>query len=315
MGSSEYTTSSETQLWLAALVGCVGGVLYRDQHEGSRPDAVVMVGGAVALRVEEKYAEHQLDKAVTELTAKMPAESRALLPSGTSGFPGMAVSVSQCRLMHVEFSGGSWRSVHVRTYNLGDMDDRVSFLVAVFQIARWMVGITGPASGASAPGLPPGVRQRTRNGHWVTWCAEGLLKRFSRIVGGDQLQRIASVYSAKMDYIERGRRVNGRSVCIWTVGVPIRGMNPRASSERVMHDVHAALQELHSAGWAHCDVCVDNVFWVQSVGRFVLGDLEFVTPASESPPRVRRCPENRLGTALELDAWQLEGFSEELVSL
>jgi serine/threonine protein kinase len=50
-----------------------------------------------------------------------------------------------------------------------------------------------------------------------------------------------------------------------------------------MKQVSKGLEELHAIGFAHCDVCIANVF-IDFNGIVFLDDLEYLTPINDPPP-------------------------------
>ena len=314
--SSEYGVVSVTDLWLLVLSHTALAVMYRDQHDpssttGTRPDAVLIVAGALVLRVEEKAHDEALQVAIEELTSKLPPSSSVLVPRGCSSVPAFAVTRSHTVLvgLHYNATEHRWSSTEEARYFTQNERDRVRLVEAVFKLARWMRGVSGPYG--AGPSLPPGVAVQTPNGHSVIWEKDGIRKVYKTADPGRQA-RIRMVYGASLPHVERGMCRNGRTVVIQSVGVPLDRKSPPPEADVVARDVAAALEELHSLGLAHCDVRRENVFFVSdSAGaRYVLGDLEYLTPVDEPAPDVRLmwgpC------TALERDRQQFDDLRGRL---
>lgn len=92
-----------------------------------------------------------------------------------------------------------------------------------------------------------------------------------------QLNIIGAIYDLKLQNVEHGR-VNCSSVTITRVGYQLNdAMRARhLSREKVYEQVKTAVQQLHEHGYAHCDICVDNIFVdsEEDGGNVFLGDLE-----------------------------------------
>ena len=82
----------------------------------------------------------------------------------------------------------------------------------------------------------------------------------------------------------------------------------------VYHQVSLGIQQLHFNGFAHCDICLDNIFVdsIEEGGHIFIGDLEYCRLKDELPPKNIRRSDCRARTAEELDNFQLEIFKEEL---
>jgi len=109
--------------------------------------------------------------------------------------------------------------------------------------------------------LIPNVRIATRNKHHVTWVANGLLKHFHRI-RQPVLDRIRVVYSRSPQFIEQGEVLDRKSIRIVSIGSKLSDALSlrKISADEVLRNVRSGLDNLHALGFAHCDVCVDNVF-------------------------------------------------------
>jgi len=93
----------------------------------------------------------------------------------------------------------------------------------------------------------------------------------------------------------------------------VRHMDVRA----VFDQVKFGIEQLHANGYAHCDVCVDNIFVdsQEDGGAVFLGDLEYCRGIAEEAPTDIQRADSRANTAGELDLIQLEKLKDELASI
>lgn len=330
VGCSEVSVVSLDSNWLGVIQTCVeGAVCLRDQHDASskgslRPDATITVRGAIGLRAESKYGVTGINAAKGELADKMDRKSLRLFPKHQSHIIGVASTEIAISVYFIYWSEKDNRfSTHeLRTFNVNDRNDRVMFIVMIFKISRWLSAITEPNAFFH---LYPSVRTKTRNDHYVTLLVDGLMKEFNKKVPLARLQRMQEIVEADLDHVEYGERLSDRVFLIKTVGEMLRvylsRFTPGAQKDRakneVMDAVRIGLEKIHEKGFAHCDICVDNVFFDEAKGIF-LGDLEYLTPLDNPPPkmhhrlqRVSKIPD----TARQLDEFELEQFAIDLRGL
>jgi hypothetical protein len=202
----------------------------------------------------------------------------------------------------------TYSSALLKRYKVTELEDRRAFILDVFKLACWM--LTVRSSGCMAH-LIPGVRTQTPNGHFITWSRAGLFKEFKRgaVPNMDLIRR---VYQADLPNVERGI-ANCTSVTITSIGTKLTDAlrsGAVTSKNDVVHQVRAAVEQVHSVGVAHCDICVENLFVLDS-GVIILGDLEYCTDLESARlPEVRRMYTNQESgqaptSARELDANQL----------
>jgi serine/threonine protein kinase len=84
----------------------------------------------------------------------------------------------------------------------------------------------------------------------------------------------------------------------------------------VCDQVLDGINQLHAHKYAHCDICVDNV-WVDrdGSGKVFIGDLEYCRGLDETPPLGIKRGDTRATTAGQLDMFQYQKFVEELAAL
>lgn len=85
----------------------------------------------------------------------------------------------------------------------------------------------------------------------------------------------------------------------------------------VIGQIKAGIDQLHANGYAHCDVCVDNIFVdsQEDGGAVFLGDLEYCRRKDDKPPVDIRRADPNANTAEELDFLQFEKLKDELASI
>jgi len=185
-----------------------------------------------------------------------------------------------------------------------------------------MVTVKGPNASFH---MTPGIRQRTPNGHHVTWTNEGILKEYNHhrndIAQRMHLMNLVYTHQPPLAHVEYGRAFPETKNCMITrIGNRLQTavMRGQVTREQVFHGVAQALHELHSIGLAHCDVSVNNVY-VDDDGTVFLDDLEYLTPIDRAPPHITRLPFGvdpaLVVTALLLDELQLQRFRLDIERL
>lgn len=190
---------------------------------------------------------------------------------------------------------------------------RVDFIVTIFKLAIWIVSQTRPNGHYH---LVTGVRTKTSNGHHVTLTNRGLLKEFyHKSCDRIPFKLMRVVYEAKLPNVEQGT-VNHVSVTITRVGHRLCDAIAfyELPASEALRQVQMAVEQLHSIGIAHCDICVSNVF-VDFDGCIYLGDLEYCRLKDEPAPVGLARSDSRATTAEQLDHLQLEMLQEEIVRL
>jgi hypothetical protein len=185
---------------------------------------------------------------------------------------------------------------------------------------RWVVSIRGPTADFH---LVPGNRKSTPNGHHVTYTVDAsgracVLKEFN-LKANIPLQHMATVFQAKIPNVQWGRVTDTRAKTVELIRVGFtlkQAVRDRLISvDGAIQNIRDALDQLHSIGFAHCDVKMDNVF-VDRQAPYVafLDDLEFLRPVNDPPPKSIRIPTGcHPRTALELDEAQFTRFCSEVI--
>jgi len=323
VGDTETTVTSLNQAWLGILQLLGGVTVYQNAHHSSsskaglRPDSTCMRNDILVLKEEAKDTVSKLDMAQTELHSKMHSEAFKCFPSGQLSIPGLTTCPTRVKLFSVEYDArsSSYSCRPTKTYEVQSKDARVAFIVDVFKLLKWIIGIAIPNAHMH---LVPGVRIKTGNNHCVTWTKSGLLKEFHRLsLDRIPFNLIRKVYDANLPCVEKGF-VNCSSITITSVGILLeRAMQDRPTvitRTEVLRQIRTALDGMHSIDIAHCDVCRENIF-VLDDNEIILGDLEYCRNVSDIAPDVRRRYDKELGhprNAKELDEQQFLKLSEKL---
>ena len=152
----------------------------------------------------------------------------------------------------------------------------------------------------------------------MTLQSDGIVKEFyhnnARPIAMNIIKTI--IYEAKLPNVENGL-TNSKSITITTVGrklqdaIRLLGLDKR----EVLTQAQLAVKHLHDIGYAHCDICVDNIFVTVNDNVVFLGDLEYCQLKQNPPPSGIRRGDPSASTAEELDMIQLERFRDELALL
>ena len=282
VGESEATVTGLDGNWLALLQDVLHATILRDQHDPSsktalRPDATLLIEEAVFCKVESKARAQDLR--VEELTGKFFQGATRVFPRGSMSVLGILTSPSSCRMFKITFDAvtRSFQAVPLAQYTVGLLPDRVRFITDIVKLCRWFITIDGPNRGFH---LRPNVRTATPNGHHITWTASGLLKQYradaERLPA--MLLNITAVYQLRLANVEWGAVLPNKDVLITRVGVTLRTaiLSELVSRQQAIAGVRAGLDQLHNAGWAHCDLHLDNVFVSMDDNSVFLNDLEYL---------------------------------------
>lgn len=281
VGTSETAVTAVDNHWLGVLQDVLHAVIYRDQRGPSsrarlRPDGTVVINGAVVLIVESKVLATDLDP--EDLTRKLFPEAARVFPKQSQSTVGVLMSPTHAYLYELKLVTGPFQAVQLAAYTVSNIADRLRFITDIVKLCRWFITVVGPNSSFH---LLPNIRTPTPNGHFVTWTADGLIKEYTRPIRDGMLDNIAAVYALQLENVEWGAMLNDCTVNISRVGVELRHalQTGLITQQQAMDGVRAALNQLHEAGWAHCDVHTGNVF-VTSDGVVFLDDLEYLTPTN-----------------------------------
>ena len=134
----------------------------------------------------------------------------------------------------------------------------------------------------------------------MTWVKDGICKEFSasRVVS---LETLNAIYNHKLPNIEHGH-ISGKSITITRIGITLQTAlrTSRLDKNSAFEQVKHAVEQLHSIGYAHCDICIDNIFVDDNDNDNVvfLGDLEYCCPKDSPAPTGLRRSSERTQTAV-----------------
>jgi hypothetical protein len=290
---SETAVCSSDQLWITMITNCIPGVsALLNQHDPSsrvrqRPDTSLMFNGALVLKAEAKWLESDMSTALDELTSKFFPGAASCFPLGGTSTIGVTTCSTMASLFVISWVGNQFSCVLHSSYAIQtSMNDRVRFIVDLVKVMRWIATVEAPTRKFH---LVPSVRLRTRNGHFVTWQARGILKELHN-PNKFAISRILKVYAAHLPHVEWGEAVVGMSNAILVTRVGFKLVDAIAAGKIQRNDaidhVRLGLHELHHFGYSHCDVVIDNVFVNDGVA--FLDDLEYLTPNRSKAPQTAR---------------------------
>jgi hypothetical protein len=330
-GNSEMSVMALDGLWIFIIENWTSVSVFRDQSHASsvfrtRTDATLTKNGAVVLKHEAKATANELDAADNELVDKLFSAAFSQFPMGSNEIVGITTCATETRIHRLFYDTKSekFRLERYQAYPMNSLEGRVSFLIDIAKICRWIAGITGPISGFH---LMFNIRTKTSNDHHVTWCQGGILKEFKHFSnyngeGGNisdvTIGYINHIHSLNLKNVEWGHPVSGnnRAIMMTRIGRRIEDAIriKKVSKDNIYNGVVEGLTQLRDIGFAHCDISINNVF-VDENGVF-LGDLEYLTPLNSPPPHLTRISANSIvSTAQELDILQLKTFALELQRL
>ncbi len=292
-----------------------------DEHDKSsmtrmRPDFTATYKGILVMKGEAKSSLTDMMESYSDLISKFHSTAHKIFPKGCTSLPAVMTCNEQIHLYAISYGRGTYSLTSVKVYNVAEIRGRIEFIVDIFKLVVWIMSQTEPIERFH---LVPDVRRRTRNGHHVTLLSRGIYKEFDHSKLSEiNLEAIRTVYDLKLNNVETGT-VNGRSVTITRVGSKlIDAMRARCMDlEQVYNEICLGVRQLHDHNYAHCDICVDNIFVdsVEDGGHVFLGDLEYCRLKIDHPPANIRRGDNKARTAEELDNFQLEKIKDEIASM
>lgn len=292
-----------------------------DQHDASsnarsRPGFTAMLNGVLVMKGEAKAFLTDMIASRDDLIKKFHTSAYKLFPIGSSSIPAVLTCNEEIHLYSLSYFNRKYSMCLVKAYYVLNMPGRVEFISDMFRILVWALSQANPVERFH---LPPGVRTRTRNAHHITLLAEGIFKEFDhKKLSQIEMDVIRTIYSLKLPNIEWGT-VNGKSITISRVGSTLRdAMRVRhLNREEIFDQVSRGVAQLHTNGFSHCDICVDNIFVddLDDGGQVFLGDLEYCCGKDSKPRSDTRRADGRASTSEELDNIQLAILKDELASL
>lgn len=297
--------------------------IFWDEHDESskariRPDFTAMSATKVLVMKGEAKAKlsYIVDSSSDDLIVKFHPTVHKLFPNGCNSIPAVSTCGEALDLYAIQYFNKVFTKKFIQRYTLDELSGRIEFTVTLFNILRWIMSQTNPIE---AFHLLPEVRTKTRNGHHVTLIESGLLKEFDKSkLNSISLDIIGKIYKLRLPNVEYGT-VNHISITITRVGSKLKDiirMHSRNKNE-IYQQVEMGIEQLHANGFAHCDICLDNIFVdsLENGGNIFIGDLEYCRLISDAPPVDIRRADRRARTAGDLDNFQLENFKDELARI
>eukprot|EP01041_Mallomonas_annulata_P006272 gene6272-12703_t len=294
-GASEISVACRDNIWIGVIRLALQVVnVHRDQRNCDsndvvlRTDSMLYYKDALFLNAVAKYSDSDHQIASEELTSKFSPEAFQLFPMGSHSIIGVTSSANRIRLYKLSYNEEhKYECELLRMYSINNLNGRISFIIDVIKLLRWVVTITGPAS--TDIHLVPGVRFETTNEHHVRWVRDGLLKEFNRRKDLSVMSHIKHVYGQKLPHVEWGVVIGQNKLLITRVGMRIQRaiMDELITKELAIEHIRLALEELHAIGLAHCDVFIENVFYDKVTCCAFLADLEYLTPLNEPAPNTK----------------------------
>ena len=140
-------------LWILFIECCCSASVFRDQvHSSSlfrtRPDATICKKGAVVIKHEAKASLPEMDNAENELLDKLSPQAVSQFPRGSKEIVGITTCATLVRMYRIYFddSTNSFKQKLLKEYPMNFMSSRISFIIDIAKLCRWIIGISGPNS-------------------------------------------------------------------------------------------------------------------------------------------------------------------------
>lgn len=280
-----------------------------------QPDFSAFHMNTLVIKAYAHSSAMEIRKAIAGMILRFHPSTCLQFPKHCPAIPGFATSKECISLHRIHHIDGVFGQDFVKSYSLVTLPGRVDFIVDIFKIAVWIVAQREPLE---AFHLTSGVRTKTRNGHHVTLLADGIVKEFHH----DRLPTIpmaiiCRIYNASLPNVERGVCNSTSIITITSVGRTLKDALRigRITKKKAMQQARQAVEQLHSIGIAHCNICADNMFVNVVDNVLFLGDLEYSCLKDSAPPSALRRSDPKATTAAELDLIQLRNLEDELALL
>lgn len=306
-------------MWLSPLQTLSGALIYFDENDPSsqpklRPDFAVVHNNMLMMKGEAKAQYGDMVRNQNDLINKLHPTAHKMFPNGCTEIPAVTTCNVVIHLFGISYFNQRYILNPVKQYDVSNLPGRVSFIEDLFKLMIWIISQTEPVEGIH---LVPGIRQKTPNGHHVTFNNNGILKEFKhQSLDRINMDVIRQVYQLHLPNVEWGT-VNCTSITITRVGYRLKDAirTRNLTKTFVFEQTKLAVNQLHANGFAHCDICVENIFVDMEDGNVFLGDVEFCCDMNSPAPTDLRRSDGRAVTAQDLDLIQLEKLKDELAIL
>jgi hypothetical protein len=150
-----------------------------------------------------------------DLISQLYSGAYRMFPKGCTEIPAVTTCNEQIHLFGISHFQGNYVLDPIREYNVLELPGRISFIRDLFKLMIWIFSQAEPVENFH---LVPGIRTKTRNGHYVTLKCNEMQKKFSReSLDWIHMDTIRKVYELKLHNVEWGV-VNYRTVTILRVG-------------------------------------------------------------------------------------------------
>lgn len=293
-----------------------------NEHDASslprlRPDFTAFYHGMLVMKGEAKVSQADLDTMSDELINKFHPHAYKIFPKESNSIPAIMSSTDAIDLYAITYTDGIFSLQAIRRYDVAALRGRVDFCKDLIHICRWIMSQVQPKEKMH---LIPTLRRETRNHHHITLLKTGLFKEFNKykLPSNDTLNIIRDIYSRKLPNVEYGT-VYCQSLTIARLGSRLRDVlrSPSVNKEQLLKQVRAGIDQLHSIGFAHCDICVDNVFVddARDGGNAFIGDLEYARRLTDRAPQDLKRSYSSANTAEELDWVQYDKLIDDCAGL
>eukprot|EP01036_Dinobryon_divergens_P036809 gene36809-48004_t len=348
--TSERTVVMLDGMWQYLIKSVLMADIQMDQYDATsntrcKPHFTAMLNGVLIMKGEMTAQSIDMIAARVGLLKKFHSSAYKLFPTGCSSIPAVITSIEQVQLLSLSYDVNNRKHYSlslVKAYNVMEMAPRVEFICDIFRILIWALSHDHyhQQESNNTFHLSPGVRTRTRNGHFITFLAGGICKEFGHHrLSQIDMDVIRVIYSLKLPNVEwgivndddnGGHHPPPSSITITRVGSTLthlggsRGGGSRIRREDIFEQVSRGVEQLHAHGFAHCDICVDNIFIDDGDsegggggggGQAFLGDLEYCCGKDSKPRSDIRRADDRARTSEELDNIQLVKLKDELARL
>jgi hypothetical protein len=102
----------------------------------------------VVLKHEAKAVANDLDEAEEDLVDKLFPKALKQFPQGSEEIVAIITCVLEVKLYRIYFNSESktFNKVVLQSYPMNSVDGRISFIIDIAKLCRWIVGVVRPIS-------------------------------------------------------------------------------------------------------------------------------------------------------------------------